>query len=196
MENENINVNETVGESGGVTYTQEQVDQMRREWQSKTDQRVTTAIDTTKDKLQAEFNIERQRYETRNLSTEEQIRLLNDKIVDMERNAKIKDNLFNITQDFNNNGITINSELSNILENIVTDDYEKSKGLVDNLINYISGEKARLDENYNKKISSVPKPQQHNKTVTKEDFDKMTITEKIQFKNKFPEIATSFMGIQ
>lgn len=194
MENETNIVNENVGESGGVTYTQEQVDQMRREWQSKTDQRVTTAIDTTKAKLQEQFNVERQSYEAQNLTTEEQIRLLNQKIQDMERSAKVKDNLINITQDFTNNGITVTSELTSILESVVTDDYDRSKGIVDNLLAYITGEKAKLDETYNKKMSSIPKPQQSNKTVTKEDFDKMSYQAKLEFKNNNPELAMSYMG--
>lgn len=194
MENETNIVNENVGESGGVTYTQEQVDQMRREWQSKTDQRVTTAIDTTKAKLQEQFNVERQSYETQNLTTEEQIRLLNQKIQDMERSAKVKDNLINITQDFTNNGITVTSELTSILESVVTDDYDRSKGIVDNLLAYITGEKAKLDETYNKKMSTIPKPKQSNKIITKDDFDKMSYQEKLEFKNNNPELAMSYMG--
>lgn len=194
MENETNIVNENVGESGGVTYTQEQVDQMRREWQSKTDQRVTTAIDTTKAKLQEQFNVERQSYEAQNLTTEEQIKLLNQKIQDMERNAKVKDNLINITQDFTNSGITVTSELTSILENVVTDDYDRSKGIVDNLLAYITGEKAKLDETYNKKMSTIPKPKQSNKIITKDDFDKMSYQEKLEFKNNNPELAMSYMG--
>lgn len=166
--------------------------------QSDVDKRVTNALETNSKKLMAKFDEEKNTLMSEKITTEQQIAELTQKLEHMERQNKIKDNTMAINSLFAQNGLSGDS-VSNIVGKIATDNSESSLGIAQDLINIILGEKERLSNNFDKKMSNIPKPTQSDKSTTiptKEEFDKFSIVQMIEFKKNFPDIAKQYMGLK
>lgn len=78
---------------------------------------------------------------------------------------------------------------------LVTDDAELTKSNVQNFIEMFNSTKTEIETKVKSEFSNVPPPKTTtgSGTVNKADFDKMGYAEKIEFKNKYPEIYKNFM---
>lgn len=166
--------------------------------QSDVDKRVTNALETNSKKLMAKFDEEKNTLMSEKITTEQQIAELTQKLEHMERQNKIKDNTMAINSLFAQNGLS-GDGVNSIIGKIATDNSESSLGIAQDLINIILGEKERLSNSFDKKMSNVPKPTQSDKSATiptKEEFDKFSIVQMIEFKKNFPDIAKQYMGLK
>lgn len=196
METETTNQIQTEDTNQGVNkpkmYTEEEVAKMI---QSEADRRVQSAIATRDKNLNEKFDIERQEWSNQKLSAEEKIANLEKAMLEMKNEKLISDNRLKLERLFNESGLSGDNVVS-ILDNIVTTDFECSNKIANSILAIISGEKGRLQGEYDQKISSVPKPTNNGETtLTQEQFNKMPVDEQIKFIGDNKELATKYLGI-
>ena len=88
-------------------------------------------------------------------------------------------------------------DYENIIDTLVSEDAEESKNRASALVDLISAQKQQIEENFKKNLrDNLPKPPRGKEgdEVEKEDFDKMTLTEKMKFKEEYPEEYKQFSG--
>lgn len=89
------------------------------------------------------------------------------------------------------------NEYENILESLVTEDAEESKARANALVELIGVHTKQVKEDFKKELRgslpNQPRGTQGDNT-TKDDFDKMTLTQKMEFKEKYPEEYQNLNG--
>lgn len=198
----NVDVNIDSGNNTGVMYSQEDLEkaiklakqEALKEAQSDIDRKITTALKTREENLQSKYKTEKESLMSEKATAEEQIKTLMDEINAIKRDNAIKDNRLDIERQFSNSGFG-GEHLNSILDNIITEDKEKSLNTANAILNLINSEKTKLNDDYNNKLTNIPKPQQTNdNTMTKAQFDKLTPVEMIEFMKTNPQIASKFMN--
>lgn len=187
-----------------VTYTQEQLDLLL---QQEGDRRVTSALKTAKETWEIEKQkaleeqrllIEKELEEKSKLTAEELARKEFESktkaLEEKERAINKRTNLLNAQNELISAGIP-KDRYENMLEMLVVDDSEKTNNNVKNFIELYNNTKKEIESSVRSEYSNVPKPETNptEKTVTKEDFDKMTYSAKLQFKKDSPEMYAKFM---
>lgn len=89
------------------------------------------------------------------------------------------------------------SEYENVLDSLVTEDAEESKSRANALVDLINLHTQQVKEDFKKELrNSLPNQPTGNQgdDAIKNDFDKMTLTQKMEFKEKYPEEYQSLNG--
>lgn len=187
-------------------YTQEQIDAMiaeakkglytkdelEREITRETDRRVESGIkkgiETQKEKWEREF---RERAE---LSAEElakkQLAEREKELANREKSIAINANRLNARKALIDAGVP-ESYYGKLIDNLVSADADKTTTNIQTMVETYNSIKADIETSVRSELSEVPSPPGGtggNGEVTKEVFDKMTSAQKIEFKQKEPEL--------
>lgn len=200
---ENIELgNKSNGElSGQKMYTEEElkraIELVQKEEQSNIDKRITEALKTREKNLQIQYDKEKEELLNKNLTAEEQIISLQKEISEIKNNKLISDNRLNVERQFLNAGFSP-EKIGNVLDNIVSIDTEKTHAIATSILELINMEKEKLNNQYNEKITSIPKPKNNTSdstNITKEQFNKMSVDEQLKFIGDNAHLANTFLGI-
>ena len=89
-------------------------------------------------------------------------------------------------------------DYKNVIDGIVSTDREKSVAMANNLVSLLTAQRQAAESAVTKKLQSSlndpPKGKPDKGEMTKEEFDKLTLTEKIQFKEAHPEEYAKLNG--
>lgn len=90
------------------------------------------------------------------------------------------------------------AQYEKLITMLVTDDEEATKARVQDFVDMFNSTKTEIETKVKTEFSKIPPPAQGSgeKTVTKEDFNKMGYAEKIKFKAENPELYKQFIGQQ
>ena len=122
-----------------------------------------------------------------NMSDEQKMQAL----IDLKKSARL-----DVEQVLIRGGLEA-KDYENIIDTLVSEDAEESKNRASALVDLISAQKQQIEENFKKNLrDNLPKPPRGKEgdEVQKEDFDKMTLTEKMKFKEEYPEEYKQFSG--
>lgn len=89
------------------------------------------------------------------------------------------------------------SEYESVLDSLVTEDAEESKSRANALVDLVNLHTQQVKEDFKKELrNSLPNQPTGNQgdDATKNDFDKMTLTQKMEFKEKYPEEYENLNG--
>lgn len=183
--------NQTTGDlSNNIkTYTQDEVDMLlfeeRKNIQSQIDSRVSQALNTRE-----------QKYKEEKLTIEEQVEALQSELNSMRSNYNISNNTNEVVKKFSEAGIPLDL-CQPLLNSLIDEDLNLTMQRTDNLLTVINTLKTTYKDEFTKKMTNVPSPTKSNSktTITKAEFDKMDISQKIEFANKYPNIADEFMNL-
>lgn len=183
--------NQTTGDlSNNIkTYTQDEVDMLlfeeRKNIQSQIDSRVSQALNTRE-----------QKYKEEKLTIEEQVEALQSELNSMRSNYNISNNTNEVVKKFSEAGIPLDL-CQPLLNSLIDEDLNLTMQRTDNLLTVINTLKTTYKDEFTKKMTNVPSPTKSNSktTITKAEFDKMDIGQKIEFANKYPNIADEFMNL-
>lgn len=183
--------NQTTGDlSNNIkTYTQDEVDMLlfeeRKNIQSQIDSRVSQALNTRE-----------QKYKEEKLTIEEQVEALQSELNSMRSNYNISNNTNEAVKKFSEAGIPLDL-CQPLLNSLIDEDLNLTMQRTDNLLTVINTLKTTYKDEFTKKMTNVPSPTKSNSktTITKAEFDKMDIGQKIEFANKYPNIADEFMNL-
>lgn len=86
------------------------------------------------------------------------------------------------------------SQQDSFLEILISEDEVTTKANVENFINMFNSTKLEIETNVKSQMSNIPPPKSGvDKGTSKQDFDKMTYPQKLEVKNKYPELYKEFM---
>lgn len=171
-------------------------EELSRRVTSEVDRRVESGIqkglETQRQKWEAEFS-ERAKLSAEELAKkdfEEKLKSVSTKEAEIKRKA----NKIEARELFSEANIP-KSQYDNFLNVLVSDDEEVTKTNVKNFIDMFNTTKTEIETKVKSEITNVPIPKvgTGEKAVTKEDFIKMSYSEKLQFKQKSPDIYKEFM---
>lgn len=190
-------------------YTQEQIDQMmvdarkgyvsdadyQKELQREVDRRVESGIqkgiETKADQIRAEVEA-RAKLSAEDLAKkdfEEKEKTLTSK----ERELAKKENQLSAKEMLSGAGIS-KDKYEKILGSLVTDDPTLTASNVQNFIDVFASTKSEIETSFKTQYSGVPAPKTGDKGDTsKEEFRKMTYSEKLEFKKSKPELYKEFL---
>ena len=202
-----------VGIQGGnfnMEYTQEQIDKMladaiaeakkglydEKDLQREIDRRVESGIqkglETNRKKWEEEFSKKAQltAEELAKKELEEKMKEFSER----EKEVKKKSNLINARELLSEAGVP-KSKYEELLEVLVSEDEEITKANVERFANIYTSTKTELETEIKKQYINVPSPTVGNgdKVVTKDVFDKMNYSEKMAFKQTYPEKYSEFV---
>ena len=202
-----------VGIQGGnfnMEYTQEQIDKMladaiaeakkglydEKDLQREVDRRVESGIqkglETNRKKWEEEFSKKAQltAEELAKKELEEKMKEFSER----EKEVKKKSNLINARELLSEAGVP-KSKYEELLEVLVSEDEEITKANVERFANIYTSTKTELETEIKKQYINVPSPTVGNgdKVVTKDVFDKMNYSEKMAFKQTYPEKYSEFV---
>lgn len=88
------------------------------------------------------------------------------------------------------------NEYEKVIDSLVTEDAEESKSRANALVELINLHSAQEKENFKKELrNSLPNQKDsQNDNFTKDDFEKMTLTQKMEFKEKHPDEYQTLNG--
>lgn len=188
----------------GITYTQEQVNDML---QREGDRRVTAALETAKTKWEEELKkkleeeratITKEIEERSKLSAEElakkELEERTRALAARESEITMKSNMLNAQSELTKAGIP-KEKYDGIINMIVTNDEKTTTENVKNFIDVYNSTKTEIESAVRSELSKIPKPETNNgETVkTKEEFDKLSYAGKVQFKKDNPELYAKFI---
>lgn len=197
-----------------MEYTQEQLTQMiaeavtkatkgmyseeefNRKLTAEVDRRVESGIqkglETQKTKWEKEFAEKAQlsAEELAKKELQEQLGLISSKEKEISKRA----NLIEAKEFLSEAGIP-KSYYEKFTGMLVSDDAEVTKSNVTNFIDMFSKTKQDIETKVKSEFSNIPAPKQGaSEGVSKEDFQKMTYSEKLKIKTEQPELFKKFMG--
>jgi hypothetical protein len=186
-----------------MEYTQEQIDQMLADAKkglfteddltkrvtAEVDRRVETGIqkgiETQRSKWEEEYSKKAQM--TAEELAKKELEELSKGISEKERDIKKRSNLLD-AKDMLSSANIPKAHYEKFVNMLVSDDDETTKGNVTNFIEMFNKTKNELETELKTQMSNVPPPQTGNSDVpvTKEIFDKMTYSKKMDFKKDNP----------
>lgn len=88
------------------------------------------------------------------------------------------------------------NEYENVIDSLVTENSEESKARATALVELVSTHSKQVEENFKKELrGSLPNTgDEQGDNVTKDDFDKMTLTQKMKFREEYPEEYQNLNG--
>lgn len=88
------------------------------------------------------------------------------------------------------------NEYENVIDSLVTENSEESKARATALVELVSTHSKQVEENFKKELrGSLPSTgDEQGDNVTKDDFDKMTLTQKMKFREEYPEEYQNLNG--
>lgn len=134
-------------------------------------------------------NIEIEGYKTSQLTEEEKIKKELEKAQEATKRANIRENKIE-AKDILSDVIEDKEELKNIIDSITTDNLETTKSVATKLAETMKKQKEATEAKVRKElIEDTPKPNggEGAKSMTKEDFMKLSYTEQVKYKTDNPE---------
>ena len=195
-------------------YTQEQLDQilaeklaeatkglyteddLQRKVMSEVDRRVETGIqkglETQKQKWERELS-ERAKLSAEELARkdfEEQLQAVTKKEREIQKKANMLD-----AKDMLADAQIPKAQYDKIIGMLVSDDSETTKANVQNFIDMFTNTKVEIETKVKSEFTKIPSPKTGtgNETVTKDDFIKMSYSEKLKLKTSNPELYKEFI---
>lgn len=144
------------------------------------------------DEKQMEAKIRQEIEEEARLTAEQKAEKIKSQAEEILKAAKVKENRFNAMSQCIEAGIDKDT-IDNMLDFFVTDDTDTTN---QNIEKFIKSHTAMQNAIRKDMMQQTPNPQEgdKSKSVTKEDFDNMSMSDQIAFREAHPELASQFMG--
>jgi len=193
---------------GGNPTPNDTITMTAQELQSKIDSAVSKAVETSKNKMQVDINLlnskveelspyktKYEEYENSKLTEQQKIEKMQKEAKDMLSKAKVISNTAIVKSLFSEAELKGN-EIDELVASIVTDDEKVSRESAEkhiSLLKKVAEEIAKTQ--YNSALSNMPNPKKDNgssATVTREQLEKMSFSEKLKLKTEQPELWKQF----
>ena len=144
------------------------------------------------DEKQMEAKIRQQIEEEARLTAEQKAEKIKSQAEEILKAARMKENRFNAMSQCIEAGIDKDT-IDSMLDFFITDDIDITN---QNVEKFIKSHTAMQNAIRKDMMKQTPDPQEgdKSKSVTKEDFDNMSMSDQIAFREAHPELASQFMG--
>ena len=196
------------GGAGGSPTPTDMITMTAQELQSKIDSAVSKAVEANKSKLMADINLlngkieelssyktKYEEYENSKLTEQQKIEKMQKEAQEMLKKAKVVSNTAIVKNLFAEADLKGN-EIEELVAGIVSDDEKVSRESAQKhitLLKKVAEDIAKTQ--YNSALNNMPKPKQDNgnsATVTLEQFQKMSFSEKLKLKSENPKLWEQF----